>query len=246
MATKLQAPTRTDAEKLADDLVRKFPAIDSVLLCGSVARGDANPYSDIDLVVTSSDANLNIADLRVALGDLRETVSLIFFRTDELRKQYEQGVLFIGHLIKEGIPLYDRHGNLKALFEQPFVPAPHLDQEIALHRARLDRYRHPERYNNNFLFPLAHLYAIGKSVVILGLAKRGVLEFNREAAFRRFAHLHPDLAEQVDAVTRLRPFFSLVNNRSPQPLPFPFYGADKQMREAVNAIDSLAERAACQ
>ena len=78
MDTQSRTPTKHDAEELARVLVEKFPAIDSVLLCGSVARGDANQWSDIDLMITTSNPKLARAHLRETLGDRTDRVSLIF------------------------------------------------------------------------------------------------------------------------------------------------------------------------
>lgn len=80
---------------------------------------------------------------------------------------------------------------------------------------------------------------------MLGLASRGVLEFNRDTAFERFAALNPDLAERVAMIARLRPFYGLANGRKPEPLPFSYHDAAMKMEDSVNAIDSLAERVTC-
>jgi predicted nucleotidyltransferase len=246
METQPHTPTKHDAERIARSLVDQFPAIDAVLLCGSVARGDANQWSDIDLMITTSDSTLTRAHLREALGDRTDRLSLIFYRTADFEKEYRKRGLFVAHLIKEGIPLHDKLGLLHRALSEPFVPNPDISQEIRHFRAKLAPYKFPERYNNNFLFCLSHLYSIGKAIVILALAGRGVLEFNRDIAFRRFATMNPDLATQIEKVTRLRPFYSLVSGRAPEPLPFSYHSAAAQMTEAVNAIESLAERATCQ
>jgi len=246
MPTHPHTPTKHDAEELARYLVEKFPAIDSVLLCGSVARGDANPWSDIDLMITTSDLTLTRSHLREALGDRTDRVSLIFYLTADFEKEYKKRGLFVAHLIKEGIPLYDRLGLLHLVLSEPFAVNPDISEEVRHFRAKLAPYRFPKRYNNNFLFCLAHLYSIGKAIVILALASRGVLEFNRDNAFRRFATMYPDLASQIDKVSHLRPFYSLVSGRAPEPLPFSYHSAAAQMTEAVNAIESIAERALCQ
>jgi predicted nucleotidyltransferase len=80
METELHTPTIGDAEELTALLVGAFPAIEAVLLFGSVARRDANPWSDIDLVVTSSDPKLTVAELRKVISE-RDHVSLIYYRT---------------------------------------------------------------------------------------------------------------------------------------------------------------------
>jgi hypothetical protein len=245
METARHTPTIRDAEDLTHLLVSAFPTIDCVLLCGSVARGDANEWSDIDLVVTSSDAKLTTAELRMALPKNGDHVSLMYYPTSAFQKVVQQRPSFVAHLKKEGMALYDRLGLLQSFLKQPLVSRADVAEEIRAYRAKLEAYNYPRRYNNNFLFCLSRLYSIGKAVIMLDLAKSGVFEFNRESAFRRFADLNPDLAEQVEKVSQLRPFYSLVNGREPGPLPFSYHSAATQMQEAVNAIESLAERAEC-
>jgi predicted nucleotidyltransferase len=243
MESTRETPTIRHAQEIADQLVKAFPTIDAVLLCGSVARGDADQWSDIDLVVLGSDPELTPGDLREALSEQDERLSLIYYPTTTFEKFYQERALFIAHLKKEGIPLYDRLNLLNSLLSQPFTPIVDVAEEIKAHKAKLAPYTDPRRFNNNFLFCLSHLYSIGKGVIMLGLAKRGVLEFNREAAFRRFKSLNPDLAEETQKVAQLRPFYRMVTGRQPEPLPFSYESADRQMQEAVSAIKTLAERA---
>jgi predicted nucleotidyltransferase len=238
-----QIPATADARAIADKLVQSFPAIEGVLLCGSVARGDADEWSDIDLVVIGSDLALTPSRMREALADMSRRVSLIYYPADAFAEQYRQRALFIAHLQKEGVILYDRRGLLKTTLAKPFAPVVDVEEGIRAHRARLAPYSDPRRFNNNFLFCLSHLYSIGKGVVMLGLAKDGVLEFNREAAFQRFAGLNPDLVEETRKIAQLRPFYRLVTGRRPEPLPFSYQAADRQMLEAVRAIETLARRA---
>jgi predicted nucleotidyltransferase len=241
--SKRKAPTIQDAQEVTRLLVKAFPSVDAVLLCGSVARGDADEWSDMDLVVAGSDPNVTPEQLRQAVSERGEHVSVIYYPTPLFRKLYDERALFIAHLRREGIALYDPLDMLKTVLRQPFVPAVNVAAEIKAHRTKLTPYADPRRFNNNFLFCLSHLYSIGKGVVMLGLAKRGVMEFNREAAFRRFTSLNPDLTKEVEKVAQLRPFYRLVTDRQPEPLPFSYQSADRQMLEAVAAIEALAERA---
>ena len=244
METELHTPTVRDAKEVTSQLVAAFPAIEAVLLCGSVARGDANPWSDMDLLVTSSDPKLTVAELRKVIPE-GDRVSLIYYRTPSFETSCQRHPLFTAHLKKEGAVLFDPVGVLRRMFDTPPVTEADIAKEIGKYRAKLAPYRHPKRYNNNFLFALSHLYSIGKGVIMLGLANRGVLEFNREAAFERFTALNPDLAERVATVARLRPFYRLVTGRQSEPLPFSYQDAAIEMEETVNAIDSLAESATC-
>jgi len=237
-----KVPNIEDAQNIADLLVKDFPSLDGILLCGSVARGDANQWSDIDLVVIGSDTELTPSDLRKALAEQNERLSLIYYPTATFQKLYRERALFIAHLKKEGIALYDRLHILETILNEPFTPAVNVIEELKAYRAKLAPYDDARRFNNNFLFCLSHLYSIGKGVIMLGLAKDGILEFNREAAFRKFAALHPDLAKEADKVAELRPFYRLVTERQPEPLPFSYESSDRQMQEAVSAIKILVER----
>jgi predicted nucleotidyltransferase len=219
MQTQSQTPTKHDAE-LARVLVEKFPAIDSVLLCGSVARGDANQWSDIDLMITTSNPKLTRAHLREAFGDRTNRVSLIFYRTADFEKEYKKRGLFVAHLIKEGIPLYDKLGLLRQVLSEPSQTPTYPRKSRTSAPSSHHTCTPSARQSSSSLWP------------------GGILEFNRETAFRRFAIMSPDLAGQIGKVTRLRPY-SLVSCRGPEPLPFSYHTAAAQMTEAVNAIDPL-------
>jgi len=237
-------PTIKDAELAADALTRAFRGIDGVFLYGSVARGDADEWSDIDLIVTGSDSELTPGDLRRTLSRRGvDRVSIIYYPTSVFRKHYRERALFIAHLKQEGIPLYDRHGLMQTVLRQPFIPVVDVSEGIRAHLVRLSPYSDPKRFNNNFLFCLAHVYSIGKGIMMLGLAHRGILEFNRDAAFERFIILNPDLRNEVERVRRLRPFYRLVTNRRPEQLPFSYRSAGRRLREAVAAVRRLARRA---
>jgi len=242
METDLHTPTIRDAQEMTSLVVDAFPAIEAVLLFGSVARGDANPWSDIDLLVISSDPKLTVAEMRGVIAE-RSNVSLAYYRTPSFAKLCQRHSSFIAHLKKEGVVLFDPVGVLNKMQNSPSFTKSDVAEEMMHYRAKLAPYRHPKRYNNNFLFALSHLYSIGKGVIMLVLTSQGNPEFNRDAAFERFATLNPDLAEQVTTVTRLRPFYRMVNGRKREPLPFSYYDAATKMEEAVNAIDFLAERA---
>jgi predicted nucleotidyltransferase len=240
--SKREVPTIQDAKAIAHRLIKAFPGIAGVLLCGSVARGDADEWSDTDLVVIGSDPNLTSERLRKALPRRNDRISLIYYPTSIFKELYRERALFIAHLKQEGVILYDPRDLFKTIFSQPVLPISDIAEQVKAQRDKLAPYTDPRRFNNNFLFCLSHLYSIGKGIILLGLAKRGVLEFNREAAFRRFAGLNPDLVKETKRVAQLRPFYRLVTGRRPEPLPFSYRSAGRQMQAAVSAIQTLAER----
>lgn len=243
-AKRQRVPTIDDAQRATGILTKAYGSIDSVLLYGSVARGDANKWSDIDLIVTGSDYEVSPEALRQTLSHrLFSRVSLIYYPTSIFRKHYLERALFIAHLKREGIALFDRYHLLDMVLSKPFTPVVDVSEGIKAHLLRLSPYSDPSRFNNNFLFCLAHIYSIAKGVMMLGLAHHGVLEFNRDAAFKKFAVLNPDLKREVQNVRRLRPFYSLVTGRKPERLPFSYKSAGKQLIAAVAAVHLLAKRA---
>src|SRR5438445_11437045 len=93
---KRRVPTIRDAQRVARTLVKSFAGIDAILLYGSVARGDADEWSDIDLVVTGSDPNLTPERLRKVLSRRGiDRISLIYYPTPVFRKHYRERALFI-------------------------------------------------------------------------------------------------------------------------------------------------------
>jgi predicted nucleotidyltransferase len=236
-------PSIRAAKAIARKLGRAFPSIDGISLYGSVARGDATPWSDIDLLVIGSQPRLSPARLKDSLPPgVRDRTSIIFYPTTAFRRHYEERALFIAHIRKEGKILLDRRGILGEVLGRPFVPAVDIEEGIATHLVKLAPYANVRRFGGNFLFCLAHLYSIGKGIAMLGLAKAGPIEFNRDRAFRRFERLNPDLRREVRKVRALRPFYNLVTGRRPEPLPFSYLGAERPTREAVAAIRALAKR----
>jgi predicted nucleotidyltransferase len=241
---KKETPTLADAQRISNSLRKSFPTIDGIFLYGSVARGDADEWSDIDLIVTGVDKNLTPERLRKALRRRGlDRISIIYYPTPVFRKHYRERALFIAHLKKEGIPLFDRLHLFRSVLARPYRPVVDVSEGIRSHLTKLDSYSDPKRFNNNFLFCLAHIYTIGKGVIMLGLARRGIFEFNREAAFRRFSEMHPDLNKELRRVARLRPFYTLITGRKPEALPFSYRSAARQLRESVVAVRRLADRA---
>ena len=243
-AHRRATPTLREARSIARRLTRAFAGIDAICLYGSVARGNATEWSDIDLLVTGSNPRLTPERLRRAVsGRGSGRLSLIYYPTTTFRERYANRALFIAHVKKEGIALFDRLHLLKEVLTSPFVPEVDVDDGVRTHLARLAPYTDSSRFGDNFLFCLSHLYSIGKGIVMLGIAKTGTLEFSRDAAFEAFERLNPDLRFEIKKITILRPFYHLVTGRQPEPLPFSYRDADGPMREAVTAIRLLARRA---
>jgi predicted nucleotidyltransferase len=232
---------RTHAHVIARHLA-EAPAVEGVCLFGSVARGDAVETSDIDLLVVGADTELTPSKLlRTIPEQLRNLrLSLLYYSGDDLEALFASGASFVDHLRHEGEILYDERGTLSHVLEDEFSPSLNVADELESELARLEVYEDLAMFKDNFLFVLAQLYAIGKSIVMLGLVSEGASEYNREAAFAAFERRHADHADDLRRVARLRPFYALVTRRRSEALPFPYRGADGEAREAIEAIRRLA------
>ncbi len=239
MASALHEKAKTIADRLAE----RVPAVEGVRLFGSVARGDTEESSDIDLLVVGSDPSLTPVDLLEKLPEpLRAApLSLLYYSAAELEDLYEQGDLFVLHILTEGQTLLDRADVFDRLRHEPRDLRLTIRAGLELELSRLRPYEDLTRFNDNFLFCLSHLYAIAKSVVMLDLAKEGILEFNRAKAFKALRDLHPEHAEELDRLSSLEPFYRLVTGRRREALPFSYIGARRETESAIRAIRTLAE-----
>jgi predicted nucleotidyltransferase len=234
-----------DLRDRADAIARRFadiPAVEGICLFGSIARGNPGQWSDIDLLVVGSDPELSPTRLIKSLPEnlKGERLSLLYYSPEELEELFESGASFIDHLRREGMALYDAHGVFRHILGDDFAVQLNVEEELDAELARLEVYRDLRMFKDNFLFVLTQLYVIGKSIVMLGLVAENGHEYNRDAAFEAFKRRHPELAEDVGKITRLRPFYRLVTRRGDEPLPFPYRGATRETEEAISAIKRIA------
>lgn len=232
---------RDRAEKVTEALIEEFPAISGVWLFGSVARGDEDELSDIDLFVLGTDPHLrpSIIRKRLDLKNRPPKVSIVYHTPKTLERFVENGSRFIVHLQLEGEVLFDSDGVLSEIQGLPPLRAsvkPEVDGQLK----RLELLDRPQRFNGNFLFPLTHAFSSGKAIVMAILAENQIYEFNREGAFDVFIEHFPESRSDVEALRRLAPFSALVSKGSDEELPFPYRDCEEELAEAVAAIRRLA------
>ncbi len=219
-----------------------FADVDAVILFGSVARGDANPSSDIDLMVVA-DRKPDPTDLRRRLPDsFREgCLSLACRSSRQFLKLLAQGDSFAAHLHCEGIVLHDRSQLVTDALSAP-LPRGSADDELTRHLRRLRILEDLRQFDGYFLFCYARLYAIAKSIVMVGLHRRGIPDFDRRQAFVRFRSAHPAVERDVDLVARLAPFYDVVTHGEHRALPKPYEGvaAERMAASVIDAIKAIA------
>jgi predicted nucleotidyltransferase len=91
----------------ARDLVEQRPEVAGVILFGSLARGDAAPGSDADLLLILTDSRLPFLE-RSALyrpAGVGMSVDVFAYTRVELDAMLAAGNAFIGQALREGIAL---------------------------------------------------------------------------------------------------------------------------------------------
>jgi predicted nucleotidyltransferase len=240
-------PTRSDAivkldTKVADvtaELVRA-PGVLGIDLFGSVARGDASPLSDIDVLVVARDRSVRATELRRLVSPrLRERLSLHVFSSGRFENRSRTNALFMTHLRAEGIVLYDPFRVIADALKQT-ARVSVTARELRLVLARLRAYDDASRFGDDYLLPLSHLYVLGKRAAMLRLHEMSVHEYGPLKVFETLRILVPSADAATAALTELRPFNHLVTGRPSEALPYDFHNARRQFEAAVRAVADVA------
>lgn len=103
-------------QKAVEEFVRRVRGkykdkIDSIILFGSVARGEAKEDSDVDILVVVKERN--IEDMKEIHGiafevsmEYSQGISPKIYAVDEILNRMEIGAPFIKEVLKEGVSLY--------------------------------------------------------------------------------------------------------------------------------------------
>jgi predicted nucleotidyltransferase len=237
----MKTSLRDRAESVTGALVEEFPTVTGVWLFGSVARGDEDELSDIDLFVLGCDPHLRPSMIRqrLHLENRPPKVSIVYHTPKTLERFVKNGSRFIVHLQLEGKVLFDTDGVLAEIQRLPTLRGsvkPEIDGQLR----RLDLLDRPRRFNGNFLFPLTHIFASGKAIVMAILNENEIYEFNRRRAFEAFAERFPASRSDIEILSRLAPFAALVSKGSDEELPFPYRDCEEELVQAVAAVRRLA------
>jgi hypothetical protein len=230
MGSSVLEAKREEAELNARRLADGVDGVEGVLLFGSVARGDAEATSDIDLMVVSR-SPLPGQTLRSALGG--EAGALVCHTWESFRQARRDDWSFFVHLREEGRRLHDPHGRLAEELRAVRRPRPDaLRSALERERDLLGRYDDLERFAGRYHFALARAFTAGRYVCMLDNTAAGTCAFSREEAFDLYARRYPGVKGDVERVRALWPFLARAQGRTATPLPF----ACDSRREAVESL----------
>lgn len=177
-------PTGRDL-RAARELVRPVeddPRVDAIAIFGSVARGEAGPRSDTDVLVVHRGA------LPDDLDDLvPDEVTMTFYRPARLALLGKRNQLFSLHLASESRVLVDPSGVLaRALAGVSSVPSLDVPTHVEVTRRRLrGLIDQPRGLHGDPHASAGELYALAKQGAMIYCAAEGLPEFNRHRALRR-------------------------------------------------------------
>lgn len=98
-----------DIQRLANDIAKAFPEVESIILFGSHAYGNATPDSDVDLLVIQRHRGSGIeaaAAIRCAV-DADFPLDIIVRTPDRMRDRLAEGDSFSREIQAKGIVLYE-------------------------------------------------------------------------------------------------------------------------------------------
>lgn len=199
-----QELVKVDLESLRQ-LLAAQSSIDAAALYGSVARGDIESHSDVDLLIVCRTSRKAPAflDIRKALDGCFHRLSLTVYSERELRFLYSARSLFLLHLSREAVLLFDRNDFLKPLLAD-FQPKKSYSRDFEQSLRLLDPLRVVIRGAPNNLHRLCYIYSLFRVFGVYLLAENGTYEFSKARMVRLLADRFPDQKEGVELLSTLR------------------------------------------
>lgn len=213
----------------------------AVLVFGSVARGDDNEASDVDVMVVAVDREAADAVDRAVRADRSRRVIPTVRTVSSLLDEARDRPSFIAHLVDEAVVVRASPSwpAVRDQLARAGADPEALGREVQGRLRHLDSFARPERFRLSPVTALSHLWAIARSVVIARLLQRGVHEYSWRRAFDRYADLRPELRGDLDALKQLRPYYECARARPGARLPEAPVDTDA-VRRLVGSIEQIA------
>lgn len=193
------------ARPLLTEILYEFPAIEAAALYGSVARGDAEAHSDIDLLVLCNGASKKAVfnEVKPALSHEFHRLSLTLYSRREFKFLDRAGSLFLLHLKRESIILFDRNGFLSTLLSR-FQPKQSYRADFHESLALLDPLQAKVKNSPNEFHRLSYVYSLFRVFGVYLLAEKEIYEFSKSHMAAHLTREYPHLCNAIAALSGLR------------------------------------------
>ncbi len=101
--------TLTEKLKIIVEALKKYGA-QKIMLFGSLAKGNSDEYSDIDIMAIKKTDKPFVKRLRevALLCKLDEPIDILVYTPEEIEEMKKAGNFFIESVLSEGMVLYER------------------------------------------------------------------------------------------------------------------------------------------
>jgi predicted nucleotidyltransferase len=163
-----------------------------VWLYGSVARGDQDRSSDVDLLI-AGDGHVNLTAIE---AKYRGPLSVSRYRWEELQQMAAYGSLFLHHIKSEGKPIMEGDDHRLRAILDGLGEYRRADLELQSFLQVLDDVEASTRVDHSVAFELGVVATAARHSAILGCYLLGMPDFGRDSAFETLLpHLgHPSSA----------------------------------------------------
>ncbi|RJG18455.1 hypothetical protein D4A39_08280 [Alcanivorax profundi] len=203
------------------------------VLIGSHARGDANQYSDCDvLLINTSKMDFDEDCLPI---QARKHVNYIDYDSDTFLRLHEIGSLFVYHVLHEGMLLSGSLVEWRGWRESFSVQTNYLVELDHIVKVT-DFLSRTGMFGGKYLTPLVNAFTEIKNACIFYLAHNGVYEFNKMKCFDACAQF----VDEFSRIKELKRFYDYsVRGMS---LELPFNPNDEDCKGVLEDVHVMARR----
>jgi predicted nucleotidyltransferase len=241
--------TAQPARLILTDVLYQCGFAEAAVLYGSVARGDFELHSDIDvlLLCESGKKRVLLESIESLLIQDFQKLSLAVYSRQELAFLDKANSLFLLHLQREADVLFDRSGYLSALLSN-FRAKRSYEEDFRESVGLVDALRTSVANAPNQFHRLSYIYSLFRVFGVYLLAQKGEYEFSKSKMVASLSREYPDCKHAVLTLSELRPlnanFFAgaspdptLSLNRNGHVLPTYVAALARTVNETVEVVE---------